>query len=463
MVHKFEIITVKTNLSTALFLALVLLVSCITSDNLPQSKDIVLNHSLPVVFINASENDLWSDSNGIYVEGLGSGENWQGLKANYFAGVKIPIEFQYYFNGERVLSQNAQMKVSGGGSRKQPQKSFNISSKEPFNYPFFKSKSITNFKSFRLRVSGQDWRSTLLRDALMHSLIEETNIDYQAYQPVVLYLNNKYWGIYNLREKFTQHYIRQNHIDVAGKIDILENNSQVKSGSNKDYNRLMDFVKSNNLSDSLVYAQLENWIDISNFIDYYCAQIYFANTDWPGNNIKYWRSQTDTSKWRWFLHDTDLGFGFAPIWSHPGGVNHNTIAFALNDSTTTYHNQAWSTLLFRSLLKNAKFKESFLSSFAFHLGNTFHPHRVVNHIDSLCNTISAEIPHHISRWASEADYAIQSIEEWKVNIKELKAFGEKRPAIIQNYFYEQFGLTSKDWDLLEQKKSSENRSSLICK
>lgn len=141
-----------------------------------------------------------------------------------------------------------------------------------------------------------------------------------------------------------------------------------------------------------------------------------------------------------------------PFGSHPGGVSHNTIAFALNDSTTTYHNQAWSTLLFRSLLKNSEFKESFLSSFAFHLNNTFHPHRVTHYIDSLSHTISTEMPNHISRWAGEADYAIQSIEEWRLNIKKIKAFGEKRPAIIQGYFYEKFGLTAKDWDLLEQKK-----------
>ena len=105
----------KIHLYKAFFFTLVLLVSCNTSDKSPQSNEIVLNHSLPVVFINASESDLWSDSTGIYVEGLGSGENWQGLKANYFAGLKIPIDIQYYIKGERVLSQNALMKVSGVG------------------------------------------------------------------------------------------------------------------------------------------------------------------------------------------------------------------------------------------------------------------------------------------------------------------------------------------------------------
>ena len=38
----------------------------------------------------------------------------------------------------------------------------------------------------------------------MHNLVISTNIDIQAYQPAVMYLNGKYWGIYNIREKFNK-------------------------------------------------------------------------------------------------------------------------------------------------------------------------------------------------------------------------------------------------------------------
>ena len=34
---------------------------------------------------------------------------------------------------------------------------------------------------------------------------------------------------------------------------------------------------------------IEERVDLENFIDYYCVQIYFANTDWPSNNIKHWK------------------------------------------------------------------------------------------------------------------------------------------------------------------------------
>ena len=90
------------------------------------------------------------------------------------------------------------------------------------------------------------------------------------------------------------------------------------------------------------------------------------------------------------MHDTDLGFAFAPIWGHPGGVMHNTLQFVLNDSATTHHNQPWSTLLFRKFLNNEQFKQEFIRKFVKHLEVTFHPERVVKTIDSLAANIIDE-------------------------------------------------------------------------
>ena len=153
-----------------------------------------------------------------------------------------------------------------------------------------------NYKNLRLRVSGQDWRETHLRDALMHNLVISTNIDIQAYQPAVMYLNGKYWGIYNIREKFNKNYIFQHH--NVEKIDALEQNSKIIYGDDQAYNELLDFIRNKNLNDDKNWEWIEKNVDINNFIDYYCAQIYFAIHDWPGNNIKYWKSST--GKWRWF-------------------------------------------------------------------------------------------------------------------------------------------------------------------
>ena len=177
---------------------------CCCSNSADQIHDRVskFKHELPVISVVADSLQLFDDTLGIYSKGIGTAVNWQGQKANYFSRKKITINMAYFIDGKVVLKQDAKMKVSGGGSRKQPQKSFNLSCKEGFYFPFFSNLQYEYYKSLRLRVSGQDWRETLLRDALMHTLVSNTQIDVQAYQPAVMYLNEKYWGIYNIREKF---------------------------------------------------------------------------------------------------------------------------------------------------------------------------------------------------------------------------------------------------------------------
>ena len=409
--------------------SLLLLCSCSSPVDKIHDKVSEHKHKLPVISIVADSIDLFDDTIGIYSKGIGTAENWQGQKANYFSGRKITINMAYFLDGTVALKQEAKMKVSGGGSRKQPQKSFNLSCKEGFDFPFFSYLPYEHYKSLRLRVSGQDWRETLLRDALMHTLVSHTHIDIQAYQPVVVYLNEKYWGIYNIREKFNIAYLQQHH--GVDKADILERNSKLLEGSADEYLELLAYVQDNDLSQNEHWDWIEERVDLNNFIDYYCAQIYFANTDWPGNNIKYWK--TIEGKWRWFLHDTDLGFAFAPVWGHPGGVKHNTLQFALNYSATTHHNQDWSTLLFRKFLNNEKFKQEFIRKFAQHLELTFHPGRVVRTIDSLAANIKDEIPYHIDRWKDEADYALQSVEDWQLELDVLRAFALERPAIVRTH------------------------------
>lgn len=424
MINNSNVLAIPNNF---FFFALCILCACSNPTDKIHSEVAENQHHLAVFSILADKDDLFHDSLGIYVEGIGLGQNWQGEKANFFSKRKIPIDLAFFVEGRRVVQQKAKLKVSGGGSRKQPQKSFNLSSKKGFSYPFFEQLTFHHYKSLRLRVSGQDWRETHMRDALMHTLVANTHIDVQAYQPVVLYLNGVYWGIYNLREKFNVAYLRQHH--RVNEVDILERNSRLIKGDEQSYLELLNFVSEKDLRNDSSWIWIESQVDLDNFIDYYCAQIYFSNTDWPGNNIKYWKSKG--GKWRWFMHDTDLGFAFAPIWGHPGGLEHNTLLFALNDSATTHHNQPWSTLLFRKFMHNAQFKQDFIRKFAQHLEETFHPDKVLKTIDSLAAGIENEMPQHIERWKYDAEYAIQSIEDWQGELEVLRHFARKRPDIVR--------------------------------
>ena len=120
-----------------ILLCINLIFSCSSPNDRIHEKVGKNKHQLPIISIIADSKELFGDTIGIYSKGIGMAENWQGIKANYFSKKKIKINIAYFVNNKTVLSQTAKMKVSGGGSRKQPQKSFNISSEHNFDYPFF--------------------------------------------------------------------------------------------------------------------------------------------------------------------------------------------------------------------------------------------------------------------------------------------------------------------------------------
>ena len=59
-------------------------------------------------------------------------------------------------------------------------------------------------------------------------------------------------------------------------------------------------------------------------------------------------------------------------------------------------------------------------------------------IDSLSANILDEIPRHIDRWKDEADYALQSVEDWQSELDVIRSFALQRPAIVRTHLQMQF-------------------------
>src|SRR5690625_6224206 len=109
----------------------------------------------------------------------------------------------------------------------------------------------------------------------MHELIKDQKVDVQAYQPTILLLNGEYWGIHNLREKFTEDYldIKYNVKDqdlILMKV-FKEGDSvdfDMKVGTQKDklsYFQVLDFVEENDMTENKNVHHLDTLIDIDNF------------------------------------------------------------------------------------------------------------------------------------------------------------------------------------------------------
>lgn len=387
--------------------------------------------SVAVISISTNPENLWDNETGIYVLGDSYENQNPYYGANFWEDWEKPASIEMMgVDGELKFSMNCGIKIFGAWSRAHPQKSLAVFFRSEYGDPvledvqLFKSKPhITSFKSFVLRNSGNDFGETRFRDGMMTDLVKDMDTDIQAFEPAVLYLNGKYWGELNIREKVNEDYLASNHNVDADKLDELDGNAEVLAGSNADYLELVDFLNKNSLADNANYEYAASQIDIDNFIDYQLSQIYFNNRDWPGNNIKFWRPHTEDGKWRWILFDTDFGFG---IWN-VNDYKLNTIEFALEPNGPGWPNPPWSTFVLRQLVKNQTFKNKFVNRFADMLNTTFVAENVIAKIDSIAELIQPEIARNYERWNNPNPIRFQNA------VQTMRVFGENRVEYVQSH------------------------------
>ncbi|MEN8251615.1 MAG: CotH kinase family protein, partial [Bacteroidota bacterium] len=358
------------------------------------SKAYIFNTTtaLPVVSLVTDPYNLFDNDYGIYELGDSYDENMPHWGANFWEDWERPIQFSLYeTDGSLGTEFNGGVKIFGGWSRANAQRSLSIFARGSYgvseiDYKFFEELNYDKFQAVVLRNSGNDWLKTNIRDAALTSLMEGADIEFQAHRSTATYINGEYWGIYNLREKVNEHFLASKHNIDADDIDLLERNGEVIEGSNLEYNSLIEYITTTDLTSDVNFEYIENNVDVDNFILYEVAQIYFNNTDWPGNNIKFWKHPE--GKWRWILYDTDFGFG---IWNQYD-YNHDALSFAMEPNGPGWPNPPWSTLMLRRLMTNISFRNRFINRFADELNSRFLFDNVSTHIQDVSDVISSEIP-----------------------------------------------------------------------
>jgi len=396
---------------------------------------------LAVVSLTTDPHHLWDYYEGIYVMGPDANANSPHFGANFWQDWERPVHIEMYDEHDSLaFSIDAGMKIYGGYTRSLPQKSMSFFARAKYGdrkipYKLFEEAPYPDFEAFVLRNSGNDWfgqhneSGTMFRDILMTKLTENMDIEYQHARQAVVYINGEYWGIHNIREKINEHFLAAHSGVDPDRVELLTNNQEVIIGSNDHYRALMNYVAIYNLEKKEYYDVVKQRMDVRNFIQYELSQIYFDNTDWPGNNIKYWRPDYENGRWRWILYDTDFGFG---LWNK-GNVSRNTLAFALDPSGPGWPNPPWSTLMLRKLMNNNEFKHQFINTFADHINTSFKESNVDPVIDALRGNINNEMGVHTERWGG-------SYQNWGYRVNDLKYFASLRPGVMKAQINTYFNL-----------------------
>ena len=411
-------------------------------------------YSLPLISITTDEDYLFDYDYGILVPGVYFDKAYSVDPGNYFqrgSEWERPVYIEFFEpDGTLGFSQNAGIRVHGNSTRYIPNKSFRIyasnlyDEKEIFDYPIFpgllKNKSsqlLTQFKTFILRNSGNDYNSTFFRDGVLQTLVSHLGFDTQAYRPAIIFINGEYWGIYNIREYYDDWYFLYHYGVDTSKIVFLDNDLEVTFGEtydNLNYFEMVQFIKESaaaeTINDTGIYDCINSRMDIDNFIKYFASQIFIGNSDWPRNNSGCWRTKTESyesgapygqdGRWRWVMVDIDSSFGTI---SSP--AEKNSIASAEKYSE-----------LFRLLLKNEQLKYQFINTMADLMNSVFKTEYTVQKIKDAQSVLEPEMLEHLKRW-SIMDI---SIEKWDANIQYMLKFANDRPLYQIQHINEFFSL-----------------------
>jgi len=397
------------------------------------------------------------DEFGIYCRGNGKyGLTGNGVdfKANWNNNWRRPVNFEYFplKSDTSVINLLGEMRVSGKWSRASPQKPLTVYANKRFGvkrfeYDLFQEKPNQEIKSFIIRNSGNDFWWTHFRDAAIQLFFGgKVDLDYQAYQPAIFYLNGKYWGIQNLRERSQEHFVLANY--GIEDIDLIGNWwGTVKAGDKIAWNQLMTELRKS--SSTMNYQWVMDQIDIDEFINYMILQIYVSNTDFPQNNMNMWRQRKEGSKWRFILKDTDHGLG---IWDN-NKVTHNALKYNTENNNDERK-------LFNALLTQDSFRKKFYKRFAVYMGDLLSYKSTSHIIDSIQNMLEPEMLNHLNRWLPEMWW--RDMNSWRNEVTKMKTWCNGRNAEVYRHLREFFALGTAMQLTYEHPKSlPENTSILI--
>ncbi len=271
---------------------------------------------------------LVGDTKSIFGDGTATGGGIYANPTGDGVAFEVPISVEWIDppttlnpngNGNTEFQINAGLRIHGGASRNLPtsstgtdQHSLRILFKNTYggtlDEPIFQdafggSSAVTSFSTFTLRGtynnawthwdSTQRSRATYTRDEwdrdVMTAMGDQTG--HGLY--IQVYINGMYWGLYNLEElpdaKYAASYFGgdpdtdwdsingSSDRDASGKLPASD-------GTNYAWYDMINILRTEDMTSSAGYADMQKYLNMSEFADYMIDQIWAGNVDWPYHN-----------------------------------------------------------------------------------------------------------------------------------------------------------------------------------
>ena len=360
--------------------------------------------------------DFFSLERGIYVPG-------NNEMLNFYQGGEAwerPVYFELFDNtGKLEWSQQLGARIHGRSSRTNPQKSLRLYARNEYGsafmfHPLFGEYGASAQKRLILRAPDRLFSKAIFIDEVVHAAAEDLSVENMASRPVAVFINGEYWGLQNLRERHDEQYLRIKYGVEPDNVDIIDwdRGPAVAEGNLTEYNSLLSFLASTDISSPQGYQELRKRVNMDSFIPFVGTHLFFANEDFPNNNLRMWRERTYGEKWNFFFYDCD------------GCMRDMEMdSFRMFSEMKNDGNPA--SIMIRALLKNSEFTSELYSYLNNAMANQFSTSQLLSLISDRESFYAPLITDHINRWHSPDDTA-----EWFSAITVAEQFAMNRPRIM---------------------------------
>ena len=350
---------------------------------------------LPEVRLELADADLWGATRGIYAHPEERGKTWER-----------PARLGWFAPGGESWSTDVGVRIHGGRSRALEQKSFRVY--------FDHGDGVIQRDLFgdgparfaRVIVRSVQTPARCLHTHVAESLFQDLGHLGSRLQPVTVVLNGRPWGIYSLRERFDDDFVRET-LDHAGPFDLIRD-GETEHGDGQGW---LDFLAAvaapADRSSAAWLAGVEAQFDLAGYMDWLIINIVGAAADNGGpHNVSLLRLAD--GPWRVLMWDEDDLF-------QPDNLrNDHWRWFAAADEveyrryqppvqiTGTWQTRAPWAALFRGLLENPVFRERFFARADELLAGELSVVRFAERVQRVVALHEPAIAAHAERWGWES-------------------------------------------------------------
>lgn len=356
-------------------------------------------HTLPVVSLTADPAELFG-AGGIYTAGTSyftlRKYGVLGRTGNYDAARTIGGQISVTAaDGTPLLADSVKLHLSGGWSR-QDALLKNIHIKLAGGRTDLLQAQIGDtLRAFVLRGSGNGASYiSLHQDAFLNNYLYDQGLGAQYNLPVVLYLEDEYWGVYTVRESKNEDFFRRHfgvepeNLICPGVSDHPDNQAE-KSALGLGIDAL-----DASTDEGLAWAEAN--VDLDGYILYVIAQMYTYNADGlynGGNNTILWKDAGGDGRWRFLLNDLDATLIDVEVDPFRKLLEED-YSFAVRETAPWY---SVACGLFQKLWQNQAFRARFAQVFRREMATTYAPENLLPAFSAWCALLRPEIARDLAR------------------------------------------------------------------